>query len=207
MSGGGIGGRRQGLGFEKPMLPSGRKARRRRRRRRSRPPQAPPGGGLRRQASPDGHVRRWHWGPPAGPGGADSSCLTQLPTSIFIFPVETGELDARSGGRDGRRTCRPAGPSDCPSVCAVGMAGQLGWEHRLELPNTTVHIHHLNPSRDWRFGCTIGRSGCPSDVPAGRTQRLPVGLCRRHGRAAGLGVPTRTRVAQHNCPHPSFSSQ
>ena len=35
-----------------------------------------------------------------------------------------------------------------------------------------------------------------------------VGLCRRHGRAAGLGVPTRTRlgVAKHNLPHLSFTS-
>ena len=74
--------------------------------------------------------------PSAWPGSwaksADSSGPTQLSTSIFHFPVETGEFDARSGYRDGRRTCRPAGPRDCPSVCAVGMAGQLGWGCRLE---------------------------------------------------------------------------
>ena len=44
----------------------------------------------------------------------DSSGTTQLSTSIFQFPVETGEFDSRSGYRDGRRTCRPAGPSDYP---------------------------------------------------------------------------------------------
>ena len=128
---------------------------------------------------------------------ADSG-TTQLSTSIFHFPVEAGELDSRSGYRDGRRTCRPAGPRDCPSVCAVGMAGQLGWECRLEWHNTTVHIHLSVPSRDWIVRFTIGLSGWPSDMPAGRTQRLSVGLCRRHGRAAGLGVPTR--VAQHPSP-------
>ena len=53
-------------------------------------------------------------------GGATG--LTQLETSIFHFPVETGDSDTRSGDRDGRRTCRPAGPSDCPSVSAVGIA-------------------------------------------------------------------------------------
>ena len=61
-----------------------------------------------------------------------------------------------------------------PSVCAGGMAGQLGWECRLEWPNTTVHIHLSLPSRDWRVRCPIGLSGWPSDMPAGRTQRLPV---------------------------------
>ncbi len=103
---------------------------------------------------------------------------------------------SRPRSTDGRRTCRPAGPRDCPSVCAVGMAGQLGWGCRLEWADTTVHIHLSLPSRDWRVGCTIGLSGWPSDMPAGRTHRLPIGLCRRHGRAAGLGVPTR--VARHN---------
>jgi len=31
----------------------------------------------------------------------------------------------------------------------------------------------------------------PADMPAGpgRTQQPPIGLCRRQGRAAGLGVP------------------
>ena len=47
-------------------------------------------------------------------GSADSSGLTQLSTSIFHIPVETGEFDALSGYRAGRRTCRPAGPSDYP---------------------------------------------------------------------------------------------
>jgi hypothetical protein len=111
-------------------------------------------------------------------GSADSSGPTQLSTSesIFHFPGETGEFDSRSGYRDGRRTCRPAGPRDCPSVCSVGMAGQLGWECRLQWHwhNTTVHIHLSVPSRDWRLGYPIGLSGWPSDMPAGRTQRLPV---------------------------------
>jgi hypothetical protein len=92
-------------------------------------------------------------------GGADSSGPTQLSTSIFQFPVETAHSDARSGGRDGRGTCRPAGPSECPSVCAVGIAGQLGWGCRLECPNTTVHIHLSVPSRDCTLGSTIGLSG------------------------------------------------
>ena len=77
------------------------------------------------------------------------SGTTQLSTSIFQFPVETGDSGTRSGYRDGRRTCRPARPRDCPSVAAVGMAGQLGWESRLEWHNTTVHIHLSVPSRDW----------------------------------------------------------
>ena len=38
-------------------------------------------------------------------GSADSSGLTQLSTSIFQFPVETGHSDARSGGL-ARRMCR-----------------------------------------------------------------------------------------------------
>ena len=50
-------------------------------------------------------------------------------TFSFHFPVETGNSDTRSSGRDGRRTCRSAGPSDDPSVCAVGMAGHLGSGH------------------------------------------------------------------------------
>ena len=51
--------------------------------------------------------------PDSWAGGADSSGPTQLSpvTSIFQFPVETGDSDARWGDRDGRRTCRPAGPS------------------------------------------------------------------------------------------------
>ena len=36
------------------------------------------------------------------------------------------------------------------------MSGQLGWEYRLEWPNTTFHIHLPLPSRDWRVGHTIG---------------------------------------------------
>ena len=109
-------------------------------------------------------------------------------------------------GLSGWPSDMPAGRTQrLPSVCAVGMAGQLGWECRLEWADTTVHIHLSVPSRDWIARFTIGLSGWPSDMPAGRTQRLPVGQCRRQGRAAGLGVPTR--VAQHNCPHPSFSSQ
>ena len=70
---------------------------------------------------------------------ATESGLAHTSTSIFHFPVETGNSDTRSGGRDGRPTCRPAGPSDCSSVCAVGMAGQLGWGCRLEWHNTQVH--------------------------------------------------------------------
>ena len=125
-------------------------------------------------------------------GSADSSGLTQLSTSIFHFPVETGEFDARPGYRDDRRTCRPAGPRDCPSVCPVGMAGQLGWECRLEWADTTVHIHLSVPSRDWRVRCTIGLSGWPSDMPAGRTQRLPV----VEGPPAGVDVGSlRVRVS------------
>ena len=105
--------------------------------------------------------------PDSWAGGADSSGPTRLSTTIFQFPVETGHSDARSGGRDGRRTCRPAGPSDSPWVCAVGMAGQLGWECRLEWlrvrlhRDTTVHIHLSVPSRDWTLGCTIGRFSKP----------------------------------------------
>ena len=89
--------------------------------------------------------------------------------------------------------------------------GKEGLQQRAEMDrwaDTTVHIHLSVPSRDWIVRCTIGLSGWPSDMPAGRTERLPVGLCRRHGRAAGLGVPTRTRlgVAKHNLPHLSFTS-
>ena len=120
--------------------------------------------------------------PSAWPGGwagsADSSGLTQLSTSIFHFPVETGEFDGRSGYRDGRRTCRPAGPRDCPSVCTVGMAGQLGWECRLEWADTTVHIHLSLPS--------IGRAFLPWII---RTRRGPQpeekAACSLHVEAPG----------------------
>ena len=39
---------------------------------------------------------------------ATESGLAHTSTSIFHFPVETGNSDTRSGGRDGRRTCRSA---------------------------------------------------------------------------------------------------
>jgi hypothetical protein len=41
------------------------------------------------------------------------------------------------------------------------MAGQLGWECRLEWHNTTVHIHLSVPSRDWRLGYPIGLTDLP----------------------------------------------
>jgi hypothetical protein len=128
--------------------------------------------------------------------GADSSCPTQLSTSIFHFPVETGDSGTRSGYRDGRRTCRPVGPRDCPSVSAVGMAGQLGWECRLEWADTTVHIHLSVPSRGWRVRFTIGLSGWPSDMPAGRTQHCPsvcaVGMAGQLGWECRLEWPNTT---------------
>ena len=96
---------------------------RRRPARPSRPPEAPPGGGLRGAPEPATTRRSV---PSAWPGSwaesTDSSGPAHSSTSIFHFPVETGHSDTRSGGRDGRRTCRPAGPSDCPSVSAVGIA-------------------------------------------------------------------------------------
>ena len=84
----------------------------------------------------------------------------------------------------------PSQSGEAYPTVALGAAGRA-WV--FNSPHTTVpmHIHLSHPSRDWRVRCTIGLSGWPSDMPAGRTQRLPVGLRRRHGRAAGLGVPTR----------------
>jgi hypothetical protein len=74
-------------------------------------------------------------------------------------------------------------------------AGSADSESRV--PDTTLHVRvHLSlASRDcqWRVRYTIGRSGWASGMPAGRPRRLPVGLCRRHGRAAGPGVPTPSR--------------
>ena len=62
-------------------------------------------------------------------GNADSSGLTQLSTSIFHFPVETGYRCTI--GLSGWPSDMPAGRTQhCPSVCAGGMAGQLGWECR-----------------------------------------------------------------------------
>jgi hypothetical protein len=93
----------------------------------------------------------------------------------FATPVQSPRAEPTTSGRT----------QHCPSVCAVGMAGQLGWGCRLEWPNTTVHIHLSVPSRDWTLGCTIGRSGWPSDMPAGRTQHCPsvcaVGLAGQLG--------------------------
>ena len=76
---------------------------------------------------------------------ATESGLAHTSTSIFHFPVETGNSDTRSGGRDGRRTCRSAGPSDSPSVCAVGMAGHLGSGHpwvRVDAPGASTPKAH-----------------------------------------------------------------
>jgi hypothetical protein len=68
---------------------------------------------------------------------------------------------------------------------AMLTAWPVSWARSADLSGLT------QLSTYWTLGCTIGLSGWPSDMPAGRTQRLAVGLCRRHGRAAGLGVPTR----------------
>ena len=87
-------------------------------------------------------------------------------------------------GRPDPETVRRSVPSAWP--------GQLGWECRLEWPNTTVHIHLSLPSRDWRLGYPIGLSGWPSDMPAGRPQRLPV----VEGPPAGVDVGSlRVRVS------------
>ena len=49
---------------------------------------------------------------------------------------QTTEERFKWGGRwkgteRARRACRPSGPRDVPSVCKVGMAGQLGREYRV----------------------------------------------------------------------------
>ena len=71
----------------------------RRRRGRSRPPQAPPGGALRRQASPDRRIRRWHRGPPAGPGvrKADGTLGTKSPPEAPPEAITAAAGAARRG--------------------------------------------------------------------------------------------------------------
>ena len=113
-------------------------------------------------------------------GSADSSGLTQLPTSIFHFPVETGEFDARSGYRDGHRTCRPAGPRDCPSVRAVGMAGQLGSTDS-RVVKTDINSRQTCTStfcffRNWpgpAAGICAGDRRRPIGEPSGGSARRP----------------------------------
>ena len=64
---------------------------------------------------------------------------------------------SRSGCGDSRRTCRPAGPSRLPSVCADGTAGQLGWEH----PSTNCSNLRTTPANTPRGACNpTSRSGC-----------------------------------------------
>ena len=129
-------------------------------------------------------------------GGADSSGPTRLGQSTVHIHLSVPSRDWTLGctiGRSEWPSDMPAGRTQhCPSVCAVGMAGQLGWGCRLEWPNTTVHIHLSVPSRDWTLGCTIGRSGWPSDMPAGRTQHCPsvcaVGMAGQLGWGCRLGL-------------------
>jgi hypothetical protein len=70
------------------------------------------------------------------------------------------------------------GLSGIPSVCAVGMAGQLsvtlGWEYGVEWLETNLHIHLALRSKDYRTGewdtrlgfWDGGRTGRPSE-PSG----------------------------------------
>ncbi len=126
-----------GPGFlKKTIVPSGRKARRRRRRRGSRPPQAPPGGALRRQASPDRHIRRWHWGPPAGAWVFEKTMLASGGKARRRRRRRRARPPQAPPGGALRRQASPEGA--CPTV-ALGAAGRACVFNR---PNTTMTVAH-----------------------------------------------------------------
>ena len=85
---------------------------------------------------------------------------------------------SRSGCGDSRRTCRPAGPSTVPSVCADGRAGQLGWEypsHQLSSCGTNQDLP--------REGLVAKQADRAAGIAGGHAQACPVliMLCFRLG--------------------------
>ena len=108
-------------------------------------------------------------------GGADSSGPTRLSTSIFHFPVETGHSDARSGGRDGRRTCRPAGlrtaRRSVPSAWPGSWAGGADSSGPTRLSTGIFHFPVETGHSDARSGGLANRmSRCAHRVRVARSR-------------------------------------
>ena len=106
---------------------------------------------------------------------------------------------SRSGCGDSRRTCRPAGPSTLPSVCADGRAGQLGWEH----PSHQLSCWGTNQDLP-REGLATKQAGRAAGIAGGHAGRPDPAASHRSVPTAGPGSwagSTRAPTAATCAPH------